>query len=107
MDETGINALLDQLRTVSAQASGIKKQEAVEDAVKVDFSDTLKAAVDKTNNLQMSAEQMTRDFVLGEKNMDLHEVMISLQKANVTFQTMAQVRNKMVTAYQEVMNMQV
>ena len=46
-------------------------------------------------------------FVSGESNVDLHDVMISLQKANVSFQSMIQVRNKLVTAYQEIMNMQV
>jgi len=37
----------------------------------------------------------------------VQDVMLSLQKANVSFQTMVQVRNKLVTAYQEIMNMQV
>jgi len=107
MGTSGINTILDQLQAISTQASGIKKQEVENDAVKVDFGDTLKAAVDKTNNLQQTADQMTQNFVSGETSVDLHEVMISLQKANVTFQTMVQVRNKMVTAYQEIMNMQV
>jgi len=107
MDSSGMNSILEQLQATSSLASGIKKQQAVNDAVKVDFGDTLKAAVDKTNNLQLIADQMTRDFVSGENNMDLHEVMISLQKANITFQTTVQVRNKLVTAYQEIMNMQV
>ncbi len=107
MDKSGINTILDQLRTASAQASGIKRQGVENDVAKVDFGETLKAAVDKTNNLQQTADQMTRDFVSGESNMDLHNVMISLQKANITFQSMTQVRNKLVTAYQEIMNMQV
>lgn len=107
MENSGINTILDQLRATSAHASGIKRPEAENEAVRVDFSETLKAAVDKTNNLQQAAEQMTRDFVSGESNADLHDVMISLQKANITFQSMVQVRNKLVTAYQEIMNMQV
>jgi len=107
MENAGINSILDQLQATSALASGIKKQESENEAVKVDFGETLKAAVDKTNNLQLTADQMTKDFVSGENNMDLHEVMISMQKANVTFQTMVQVRNKLVTSYQEIMNMQV
>ncbi|MDC8444833.1 MAG: flagellar hook-basal body complex protein FliE [Nitrosomonas sp.] len=107
MENSGINTILDQLRATSAYASGIKRPEAENDTVKVDFGETLKAAVDKTNNLQQTAEQMTRDFVSGESNAHLHDVMISLQKANITFQGMVQVRNKLVTAYQEIMNMQV
>jgi len=107
MENSGINAILDQLQATSSLASGIKKPKTENEAVKVDFGETLKTAVDKTNNLQLTAQQMTQDFVSGEKNMDLHEVMISLQKANITFQTTVQVRNKLVTAYQEIMNMQV
>lgn len=107
MENSGINTILDQLRATSALASGIKRPEAENDVVRVDFSETLKAAVDKTNHLQQTAKQMTRDFVNGESNTGLHDVMISLQKANITFQGMVQVRNKLVTAYQEIMNMQV
>ena len=107
MENSGINTILDQLRATSAYASGIKHPEAENDVARVDFGETLKAAVDKTNNLQQTAEQMTRNFVSGESNADLHDVMISLQKANITFQSMVQVRNKLVTAYQEIMNMQV
>jgi flagellar hook-basal body complex protein FliE len=44
---------------------------------------------------------------MGEPNANLQDVMISLQKANISFQTMVQVRNKLVNAYQDIMNMQV
>jgi len=107
MENSGINTMLDQLRATSAHASGIKRPEVETDAIRVDFGETLKAAVDKTNNLQKTAEQMTRDFVSGDSGAGLHDVMISLQKANITFQSLVQVRNKLVTAYQEIMNMQV
>ncbi len=108
MDRSGIDNVLAQINAASVTASGNKKLSASEDGVAaVDFSQTLKAAVDQVNDTQQSAEQMTRDFVSGESDKNLHEVMISLQKANVSFQSMIQVRNKLVTAYQEIMNMQV
>ena len=107
MDRSGIDNILAQLEATSAFASGVKKQAEVNEAAKVDFGETLKAAVDKVNDTQQAAEQLSREFVNGESNTDLHEVMISLQKANVSFQSMVQVRNKLVTAYQEIMNMQV
>jgi len=50
---------------------------------------------------------MVTDFELGTKNVQLHDVMISLSKANVSFQQMVQVRNRLVAAYHDVMNMQV
>ena len=50
---------------------------------------------------------MARSFELGAPEVQLHDVMISLQKANISFQQTVQVRNRLVAAYQEIMNMQV
>lgn len=107
MDKSGVDNILQQLQAASALASGAKKQSGVDEAPSVDFSEKLKAAIDQTNSLQQTADNLSAQFVSGETNVDLHEVMISLQKANVSFQSMIQVRNKLVTAYQEIMNMQV
>ena len=51
--------------------------------------------------------RLQREFDLNAPNVNLHEVMVSLQKASLSFQTMVQVRNRLVSAYQEIMNMQV
>lgn len=107
MDRSGIDNILEQLQAASALASGTKKAAAEHETANVDFSDTLKTAIDKVNDVQQTAGQLSKDFVSGESETDLHEVMVSLQKANVSFQSMVQVRNKLVTAYQEIMNMQV
>ena len=50
---------------------------------------------------------MAANFAAGNNTENLHEVMLSLQKANISFQEMVQVRNKLVSAYHDVMNMQV
>lgn len=108
MDNAGIDRILEQLQTASALASGSKVQaDPAAEANSVDFGEKLKAAIDQVNNAQQTAQGLSRDFVSGQSDTDLHEVMISLQKANVSFQSMVQVRNKLVTAYQEIMNMQV
>ncbi len=107
MDNTGIDNILQQLQAASALASGAKKQSNLDEVASVNFSEKLKAAVDQVNNSQLNAGKMSEQFVSDQSNVDLHEVMISLQKANVSFQSMVQVRNKLVTAYQEIMNMQV
>lgn len=108
MDKLGIDSVLEQLRTTAALASGSKNSTTVDnEPASVDFSQKLKAAVDQVNEAQQSAGNLSKKFVSGDTNTDLHEVMISLQKANVSFQSMVQVRNKLVTAYQEIMNMQV
>jgi flagellar hook-basal body complex protein FliE len=50
---------------------------------------------------------MQKQFELGDQGVNLQDVMISLQKASLSFQTMVQARNKLVTAYQDIMNTQV
>ena len=62
--------------------------------------------VSKVNDLQNQADQSIQGLASGE-NKNLHEVMISMEKASVSFLFMSQVRNKAIDAYQEVMRMQV
>jgi flagellar hook-basal body complex protein FliE len=50
---------------------------------------------------------MTQEFASGSSNVNLQDVMVNLQKANLSFQQMVQVRNKLVSAYHDIMNMQV
>jgi len=61
--------------------------------------------VSKVNDLQTQSEKSIQGLASGE-NKNLHEVMISMEKASVSFLFMSQVRNKAVEAYQEVMRMQ-
>ncbi|GKS68044.1 flagellar hook-basal body complex protein FliE [Nitrosomonas sp. PY1] len=107
MDKSAIDSILQQLQSTSALASGTKKDGNVDSVGKVDFSEKLESAINQINNAQKKADTLSEQFISDQPNIDLHEVMISLQKANVSFQSMVQVRNKLVTAYQEVMNMQV
>lgn len=107
MDKTGIDNILQQLQAASALASGNKSIPAADDVASVNFSEKLKTAIDQVSAAQQSADRLSEQFVSDQPGVDLHEVMISLQKANISFQSMIQVRNKLVTAYQEIMNMQV
>ena len=79
----------------------------VDTSTQVDFSSTLKASLDAVNQSQVRAEQLGKNFVLGDDSVSLSDVMISGQKANITFQATVQVRNKLVSAYTDIMNMQV
>ena len=62
--------------------------------------------VNKVNDLQVKSDRSIQALASGE-NKNLHEVMISMEKASLSFQFMSQVRNKAIEAYQEVMRMQV
>jgi flagellar hook-basal body complex protein FliE len=72
----------------------------------LDFGSILKSAVEQVSDAQQVATVKQQEFQLGESNMSLEEVMISLQKANLAFQGMIQVRNRLVEAYKEVASLQ-
>lgn len=103
MDTSGIDKILAHLREAAAAASGHKP----EAGAKADFGQVLKASLDQVNQAQQNADQLARRFSLGDPAVELHEVMIALQKANISFQAAVQVRNKLVAAYQDIMNMQI
>jgi flagellar hook-basal body complex protein FliE len=96
-----VDQLLAQMRVMSAQARGDAPQ--VEQAG--GFSDLLKNSINEVNSLQQSSKAMKTGFELGTGSASLAEVMIAGQKANVAFQGMVEVRNKMITAYKDVMSM--
>lgn len=106
MSTQGIEQMLSLLRSTAAQASG-KLAEAAPVAGAPDFAQVLKDSLDKVNQTQMQADQAGAKLAAGDNTQNLHEVMIALQTASVSFQEMVQVRNKIVSAYQDVMNMQV
>jgi flagellar hook-basal body complex protein FliE len=105
MNTQGIDQLLQELNSLAARAGGQEQTPAAGGAP--DFSETLKATLDQVNNAQQQAGQLAQQFDLNAPDVNLHDVMVSLQKASLSFQTMVQVRNRLVSAYQEIMNMQV
>jgi len=107
MDSTGIDQMLSMLRASSAQAASRPAEAQSTVTGGVDFAQVLQNSIAQVNQTQQQAEGMAANFAAGDGNANLHEVMIALQKANVSFQEMVQVRNKLVTAYNDVMNMQV
>jgi flagellar hook-basal body complex protein FliE len=107
METKALDQVLSQLRTAAAFAGGGVKPQAVEGTKSVEFADVLKASLDQVNGMQQQATKLARDFELGAPNTDLQDVMVSIQKANVSFQQAVQVRNRLVSAYHEIMNMQV
>lgn len=101
----GIDQLLGQMRAASALAGGQESAPAA--AGGADFAALLKASLDQVNSSQQDSANLAKAFEQSEPNANLQDVMVSLQKANISFQTMVQVRNKLVSAYHEVMSMQV
>jgi flagellar hook-basal body complex protein FliE len=97
------NTLLVQMRALAARARGIEETSAPTGAA--DFQGMLTRALADVNQQQQTARSLADRFERGDPKVDLSEVMISAQKASVSFQAVTQVRNKLVAAYQDVMNM--
>ncbi len=76
-------------------------------ASKVNFSDALRGALDSVNGAQRTSEDLGKKFAMGDDSVGLSDVMIAMQKASISFQASIQVRNKLVSSYHEIMNMQV
>ena len=107
--DTGIDQVLNALRASSAAASGRAVPAPTTAAVgaPADFAQVLQASLAQVSQTQQRADAMAASFAAGNGSADLHDVMIELQKASISFQEMVQVRNKLVSAYQDVMNMPV
>ena len=120
----GVNDLLAQMREMSSQMKGLQNTigapnsndikmgvNNVEGVSKTDtkdaFSSLLKNSINKVNDSQMQSNKLAEAFQNGDPNVQVSEVMIAMQKSSVSFQAMLQVRNKIIQAYQEIMNMPV
>ena len=109
MKEIDMNTLLAQLRANSAAAQSQLNpiDAAVTGSESQDFSKLLQNSIDKVNSLQKQSSSLGTAFELGDSNVSLAEVMLARQKAGVAFQSVLQVRNKLISAYKDVMSMSV
>jgi flagellar hook-basal body complex protein FliE len=95
-----INFLLPNKLDTNTQKNAEKSENSV------DFAGLLKDALKDVNSAQVEADDAVQKVLSGETN-DIHSTMIALQKADVSFKMMLEVRNKIMEAYQEVMRTQV
>ena len=107
MSNLEINQLLQQMNNMASMAENKLPIDAGADIGKSDFAQLLKDSVNQVKETQKTASGLSQSFELGDPNVNLGEVMIAIQKASVSFQAMTQVRNNLVSAYKEVMNMPV
>ncbi|AJG22166.1 MULTISPECIES: flagellar hook-basal body complex protein FliE [Cupriavidus] len=102
---SSIDGMLQQLRGLAQSATG---QESQASAVSSGgFAGELQRSLARISNVQEKAYGQAEAFELGKPGVSLNDVMIDMQKANVSFQTGVQVRNRLTAAYQEMMNMTV
>lgn len=107
----GIESVLQQLNVLKAQATGNTGAAtgARSNAVTgpSGFASELKASLARVSAAQNSAQSEAQAFELGKPGIGLNDVMVDMQKANIGFQMSLQVRNKLVSAYSTIMNLQV
>ena len=104
------NQLLSQLQKLSELAKAGTAQPsggigAASGVGKPEFGNLLNKAIDNVNQLQMDSGRAAANVESGDGGISLVQAMIASQKANVAFQATVQVRNKVVSAYQDIMNM--
>jgi flagellar hook-basal body complex protein FliE len=108
MNEIGINNVLAQIRAMQAQTAqrpaGVTPV-APQAAQKAGFESVLKSAVDSVNQAQQDSSRLQTAFAMGDKSTDLASVMVAGARAQVQFKGMVEVRNRLVSAYQDIMNM--
>lgn len=109
MSVPAIESTLQQMASLATRAAGQPAEDAssLKGTEPGSFGGELKAAVERINELQQSAGDKATAFQAGDPDVALHEVMVDMQKASVAFQMGVQVRNRLVSAYKEVMNMPV
>ncbi|WP_426287056.1 flagellar hook-basal body complex protein FliE [Luteibacter sp. E-22] len=109
MTTIDVNSLLLQMRRISAQTEmpALRGVGETAPAAKGSFGDLLKQSIDGVAQSQDKAGKMATAFERGDPGVDLAQVMIQGQKADLSFRAMTEVRNKMIDAYKEIMNMSI
>src|SRR6266481_5044369 len=106
MSSMQITQVLAEMRALQARASGAPSPPAAA-AQPSEFANLMKNSVDHIAGMQNQATALADAYEAGDKSVDLTKVMLEVQKASLAFKAMTEVRNKLVDAYTQVMNMSV
>lgn len=115
MSSLQIDAVLSQIRAMQSQVRGVggAMQQAPQSIAGVNpeaaspasFANVLKQGIEQVNQAQQKATSLATQFEQGVPGVELPQVMLEMQKASVSFRALTEVRNRFVSAYQEIMNM--
>ncbi|MGN6788372.1 MAG: flagellar hook-basal body complex protein FliE [Rhodanobacteraceae bacterium] len=106
MNTVGMQGVIQQMKVLATQAGGTPAKAATATGTE-GFGQAMRASLDRINDMQQSATSEAQAFQAGKPGVALYDVMIDTQEASLAFQIGVQVRNRLVNAYKEVMNMQV
>jgi len=108
MSQVAINQVLSQMRVLEAAAkSGEDSNIGGVSGGGSEFGKMLTESINKASEAGNVAGDLKEAFTRGDEGVELPQVMVALQEASISFQAMTQVRNKLLSAYQDIMNMPV
>ncbi len=108
-----MNAVLSELTSVAGAAAAPSSAQLAREVAAPDgaatprFTDALKSALNSVDHTVADANTSARAFAAGDQSIPLSDVMVSLEQANLALQMASGVRDKVVSAYTNIMNMQV
>ncbi|MDT8398944.1 MAG: flagellar hook-basal body complex protein FliE [Pseudomonadales bacterium] len=109
MSSPSIQSVLQQMQTLNSQVGGSTERGRQVDTTvgRSGFAEEMHNSIERINQLQHKAASQIKAFEAGQPDVALNDVMVDMQKAGLAFQMGVQVRNRLVNAYKEIMNMQV
>jgi len=117
MSNMQIDSVLAQIRSLQQQTKINQPQvrpgadlagvQGAQGSSQVSFANVLKQGLERVNESQSQASNLATRFERGDPGVELSQVMIESQKASVAFRATVEVRNRLVSAYQDIMNMQI
>jgi flagellar hook-basal body complex protein FliE len=105
MSDMQIQQVLAQMRSLAQAAGGVESPAAATKGA--EFGSLLKQTLDQVSSSQQESADLTTRFVAGDESVSLSDAVVAMQKASLEFEAVTQVRNRLLSAYQEIMNMQV
>ena len=110
MSRMEIDQVLSQIRALRTQGSALAQPPVAgvgADKTSVSFASVLRSGIEQVNSAQQKARETVTAFEMGKPGVELPQAMLEMQKASISFRAAVEVRNKLVSAYQEIMNMPV
>ncbi len=107
MSSMEINRVLEQIRSLQAQTkTGTAPTQTPQTNGPGEFASILRQGLDQVSQTEQRANQLSEAFQRGTPGVELPQVMLEISKASVSLRAVSEVRNRLVSAYQDIMNMQ-
>ncbi len=110
-----INQVLQEMRALKVRAQGLNNNQNIDQlntttndvskTTNAEFQAMLSSAVEQVNSVQKHSNDLAKAFQLGDPNVSLSQVVVASEKASIAFEAMTEVRNRLVSAYEDIMKM--